>query len=189
MEAVWPQHPALCVDHSGPMLERAQLKEGVNTIKATAEEFFAGNLSKEKVFSKIIVLFCFHHFKDPAQVLEEAARVLSENGVCIILHWNPDNLAPLMFTKAQKESIQLNFNQITNLAESNGLKARIVYDEEACRVAKSCCVQFLRDRMFPVLSGFTDAEIEQEISELEAIHTDEIVETWYKLNLVIITRH
>lgn len=97
------RHPVLCVDPSEAMLKIAQQKEGIETLKSTAEEFLHKSLSGRE-FSKILMAGCYHHFKDPSKIFDGVARVLSADGVCLVLHITVDS-APvsLIFTKAQQD--------------------------------------------------------------------------------------
>ncbi len=74
------------------MLKIARKKEGVKTILSTAEEF----LDQEKVYSKILILGCYHHFDDPGLVFTKIAGALSDNGVCLVMGMTFDS-APMFF--------------------------------------------------------------------------------------------
>ncbi len=186
---LWKTHnlktPVLCVDPSEAMLAIARSKEGVETVKSTAEEFFKNN-SDGRLFSKIFILGCYHHLSDPGIVFAGVARVLSDNGVCFVLRVTSDS-APVCF--ANTHCKDLDFQQIAKLAESKGLRAKVLYDCEASRIKKEACFQFLRNRMISAMSEFTDAEIEMRIRELDQKYSgSQMIDMEYKFNLAVITK-
>ncbi len=187
---LWKTHnlktPVLCVDPSEAMLAIARSKEGVETVKSTAEQFFKNN-SDGRLFSKILFLGCYHHLSDPGIVFAGVARVLSDNGVCLVLRVTSDS-PPVCF--ANTHSGYIDFQQIAKLAESKGLRAKVLDDYEACRpIKKEACFQFLRKRMVSSMSEFTDAEIEMRIKELDQRHSgSQMIDMEYKFNLVVITK-
>ena len=186
---LWKMHnlktPVLCVDPSEAMLAIARNKEGVETVKSTAEEFFM-NDSDGRLFSKILILGCYHHLSDPGIIFTGVARVLSDNGVCFVLRVTSDS-APISFINTLFKEVD--FQQIAKLAESKGLRAKILYDCEAIRLKKEACFQFLRNRMISGMSEFTDAEIEMGIKELDQRYGgSQIIDVEYKVNLAVITK-
>ena len=110
--------PVLCVDPSEIMLEAACKKEGIQTLRATAEKFFT-KCSDNQQFNKILMLCCYHHFDDPGKVFERVARVLTADGVCLVLCMTSES-APnvLMFTKAREAFSPVDFDGMARLAES-----------------------------------------------------------------------
>ncbi len=78
------QNPVTCVDPVESMLEIAKKKKGIETVHATAEKFFSKE-SERKTFSRILMIGCNHHFTDPGLVFEGVARVLTLDGVCLVL--------------------------------------------------------------------------------------------------------
>ena len=183
------RNPVLCVDPSDAMLEIAQQKEGIETLKSTAEEFFH-KCPSGREFSKILMCGCYHHFKDPERIFEGVARVLSAVGVCLVLRITEDS-APvsLMFTKAQGEFTYLDFDQIARLAESKGLRARVILDCQPCEMEKEAVFSFTRNRMLSSLSKFSSDEIEEGIREMaERYRGCEVIKSEYKFNMAIVTK-
>ncbi len=186
-QRLWKTHnlkaPVLCVDPSDAMLQIARGKLGVETIKATAEEFFV-NYSDRKVFSKILMISCYHHFKDPGLVFEGVARLLSDDGVCLVTHAEYE---PLLFSRLGK-LLDIDYSQIAKHAEANGLKAQITSDSEVREVTKESCFSFLRNRMFSILNEFTDSEIEEGIKELDQRYDGDTVQAAYEFTIATITK-
>lgn len=170
------------------MLEIAKKKEGIETVLATAEKFFSSKESKGKTFSRILVIRCYHHFKDPALVFEGVARMLTQDGVCLLLCTTPDS-APLLFQKARQLFEFVDYPKIVKLVESQGLRARWISDHEKRMLAKEDCFSFLRNRGYSSLSSFTDDEIEDGIKELDEQYKDNTIEAVYTFNIVIITKY
>ena len=183
-------NPVLCVDPSEKMLEIAQQKEGIETLQATAEEFFSKCLDGRE-FNKILMNACYHHFRDPGKVFEGVARMLSPDGVCLVSNRTSDS-APgaLMFTKAQAQSFkQTDFDQLAKLAESKGLRARVTFDCQSCEIEKEHCIGFLQNRLVSTLAKYSDDEIEEGIREMTEKYKDcEVLKGEYKFKIAIITK-
>ena len=182
-------NPVLCVDPCEAMLEVACKKEGVQTLKATAEEFFS-KYSDDRQFSKILMTGCYHHFDDPGKVFECVARVLTADGVCLVLGMTSESApAVLMFTKAKEAFSTADFYQIADLAESKGLRARVILDSQPCEIEKGYCFHLIRNRVFSTLSKFSNDEIEDGIREMtERYRECEVIKSEYKFYLAIITK-
>ena len=181
--------PVLCVDPSEAMLEAASKKEGVQTLKVTAETFFT-KCSDDQQFSKILMIGCSHHFSDPGKVFEGVSRVLTADGVCLVLGMTSES-APgvFMFTKAQEVFAAADFDHIARLAESKGLRARVTLDSKPCEIEKEDCFHLIRNRAFSSLSKFSDDEIEEGIREMIDMHREcEVFKSEYKFCLVTITK-
>ncbi len=176
----------MCVDPVESMLEIAKKKKGIETVCATAENFFSKE-SEGKTFSRILMIECYHHFKDLALVFEGVARVLTLDGVCLVLCTTPDS-APPLFHKARQLFQFVDYPKIVKLVESKGLRARLTSDHEKRMLEKETCFSFLRNRGFSSLSNFTDNEIEDGIKELNEQYKESTIEAEYKFNMVIITR-
>ncbi len=82
----------------------------------------------------------------------------------------------------------MDFHQIAGLAESKGLKAKVLLETETRKVKKDFLFEMFRKRAISSWSGLTDAEIEAEIKKLEQKYDGEkTIDLEYKMNLVIIT--
>ena len=183
------RNPVLCVDPSEAMLEVACKKEGVQTLKATAEEFFS-KYSDDRRFSKILMLGCYHHFDDPGKVFECVARALTADGVCLVLGMTSES-APgvLMFTKAKEAFSTADFDQMARLAESKGLRARVILDSQPCEIEKDFCFNLTRKRVLSSLFKFSEDEIEDGIREMiEKYRECEVFKSEYKFHFAIITK-
>ena len=77
------RQPVLCVEPSEGMLKVAREKEGVVTVKATAEVFF--NSPPKRMFNVVLMNGSYHHFQDPASVISGVRECLSKNGMGIII--------------------------------------------------------------------------------------------------------
>ena len=166
------REPVLCVDPSEAMLEATCKKEGIQTLKATAEEFFS-KYSNNRQFSKILMTGCYRHFSDPDKVLEGVARALTADGVCLVLCMTPES-APdvLMFTKARKAVLPVDFDRMAKLAKSKRLKARVILDSKPCEIEKEFCFHMVRSRVLSWLSKFSDNEIEEGIREMTEMYRE-----------------
>ena len=183
------RNPVLCVDPSEAMLEVACKKEGVQTLKATAEEFFS-KYSDDRQFSKILMIGCYHHFGDPGKVFECVARALTADGVCTVLCMTSAS-APgvLMFTKAQDAFSPVDFDRMAKLAESKGLRARVILDSQPCEIERDSCLHLVRNRVLSSLSKFSEDEIEEGIREMtERYRECEVIKSEYNFHLAIITK-
>ena len=181
--------PVLCVEPSEAMLEAACKKEEVRTLKATAEEFFS-KYSDGRQFSKILMLCCYHHFGDPGKVFERVAKVLTADGVCTVLCMTSKS-APgvLMFKKAKEAFSPVNFDRMAKLAESKGLRARVILDSQPCEIEKDFCFHLIRNRVLSSLSKFSEDEIEDGIREMtERYRECEVIKSEYNFHLAIITK-
>ncbi len=186
---LWKLHhlkaPVVCVDPSEAMLEIARKKEGVEAILSSAEEFLE-KIEHGRLFSKILICGCYHHFNDFGAVLPGIARALSENGVCLVLGITADS-APHSFIKASYK--ELNLQQMAKLIESKGLKANTLLETEASKMRKEFCFEFIRKRTVSYWSKFTDAEIETEIEKMEQKYSgQDIIDVEYKMELAIISK-
>ena len=101
------KEPALCVDPSAAMLEKAKEREGVTPVLATAEQFFS---SPSRVpFNKVLICGSFHHIPNQKAMLHEMAKRLPVGGHCLIIRQNysPDFLGQPVSGLNEEEHVAL----------------------------------------------------------------------------------
>ena len=167
-------HPVVCVDPSPEMLAIAR-ENGAIAIQATAEEFLE---SKPDYPLKVVLLNgCIHHFTDPDFVCSQLAKYMEEDGVCVITEYPPKTTLPL-FKAALHEYVHMigeRLESFCKLAESKGLKCKMVSGAEPGEVEKELWYCAIRNRMASVLLKYTDEELEQGIQELKEEFKDKDV--------------
>lgn len=189
---LWMAHslrsPVVCIDPSAEMLAIARQKKGVETVQTTAEEYCSS--TRGKVFSKILMIGSYHHFKDPSMIFDGVSRLLSDNGVCVVSMNSKSATSTRLFSKATELIKECNFSEIARLAESKGLRARVTSDCDASKIAKDTCFDFMRQRGFTWLRQLSDNEIEEGIREMDSEYKKVLeINVEYKVNMCIITKH
>ena len=166
---VWKQvqmkNPILCVDPSKDMLEVASKKDGLDTLLATAEDFFSPKFAHIS-FNKVLMCGCIYFFTDPVSVFTNLKERLPADGVCIVTY--ATNISPL------PAEIWQYFNQRNYRREEDckifdtvGLKWRLVEVAEKVSSPKSVWYNTLRSRGFYSLNRYSDEQLEEEIAKME----------------------
>ena len=152
------KEPALCVDPSAAMLEKAKEREGVTPVLATAEQFFSS--PSQVPFNKVLFSGSFHHIPNQKAMLHEMAKRLPVGGCCLIVSrtYLPAFLSQPVYLKDEEQ---------VALLRDAGLE---VSTERQCitsNLSKTQWYSMIRGRFLSSLENFTDRQIEEEIEALE----------------------
>ena len=156
------KEPALCVDPSAAMLEKAKELEGVSPVLATAEQFFAD--SQENSVSKVLIAGCIHHCSDHKALFEDMAKSLSPGGSCVILlhsKW-------LVFPGEVYSSLDaITEESLTASLEEAGFCVDTDTQVLRYELSKVHWYSALRNRILSYLEHFSDEQIEEGIQAFE----------------------
>lgn len=172
---IWKQaglrNRVLCVEPSEDMLVVAREKEGVVTVKATAEEFFNSESSPKQMFDVVMMNASFHHFQDPVMVISGVKECLPKNGMGVITS-HKSHLPIISMAKALLEKCTDHTDNTLDLVQSSGLKAEVKLVVQNYTIDKQFWYNFMRKRMYSFLRQFSDEEIEEGIDEMEKQYGD-----------------
>ena len=155
-------NPVVCVDPCEEMLEVAR-KNGAITVHSTAEDFLSS--SKPEFPLKVVLMMgCIHHFQDITFVFSKLVEHMPEDGICFVSEYPAKTSLPLF--KAAKSafagSIQ-GMQTLAELAESKGLKCKMVSGVELVQTDKELWYHSIRNRLSSSLRKFSDTELEEEL--------------------------
>ena len=77
---------------------------------------------------------------------------------------------------------------MAKLAESKGLRARVILDSQPCKIEKDFCFHLIRNRVLSSLSKFSNDEIEDIREMTERYSECEVIKSEYNFHLAIITK-
>jgi len=184
------KNPIVCIEPTEAFVKVASQKHGVSALHLTAEEFLLTYEGPK--FDKVLMIACYHHFKDEVLIMDGLCRILSENGVCFVFCYTvSENSAPILFTKAKEDfkKTEVDFVASVKIAESKGLKAKYVRDVEKCKFEKELSFSFIRNRGMTSLAELSEVELQNGLDELEKRYKDvDIIDAEFLARMVIITK-
>lgn len=156
----------LCVEPSEQMLALGLQREGVSTLRSTAEEFFS---KKENYnFDKALIIASIHHFTDTDSIFQKWAEWLQPGSVCLILTRPPETTLPF-FRKAHA-LFQKSASGVPGIIDSLmrvGLNVDVSEERTELQMSKEQWYKMLRRRYMSNMLVLTDEEIEEGVAELE----------------------
>ena len=164
------RQPVLCVEPSEGMLKVAREKDGVVTVKATAEVFF--NSPPKRMFNVVLMNGSFNHLQDPALVISGVRECLPKNGTVVITS-HKSHLPIISEAKALLEKCTDHTDNTLDLIRSSGLKAEVKIVVQNYAIDKQFWYNFMRKRMYTFLRQFSDEQIEAGIEEMEKQYGDD----------------
>ena len=155
----------LVADPSPNLLEKAKEK-GLDTMLATADEFFASPLASQ--YNKLLFARCVHHFPDLRQTFKEAFAAIPVGSICVIVSCNTSKISEPLFSAAIKKLSQaVSGNDVSPVLADIGFSTYIEEGKIAFTYTKKQWYAKIRGRYSSVLKCFIDEEIEAGIAELE----------------------
>ena len=161
-------NPILCVDPSIDMLKIAEKKKGLKTCPSTADDFFGGNYQTDYIYNKLMFLSCANLFQDPYETFRSAFEYLPANGLLVVVQRSTECTLPL-WKSIYAKSIQSShtIDGYRDQLERAGFQVTLSVETGASTMTKREWYDKLRKRMFTVMSGLSDEEIEEGIREVD----------------------
>ena len=160
------KNPIVCVEPMSSMLEHLKMKDGVEAVQASAEEFVTLNKFGKR-FDKILLCGSAHHLSDPTMVFTALFEQLTEKGVCIIVYpMNYSLLSTFANSLVSKANTKFRENLMA-IFKKMDVRWSETSHAYSCTVPKRECYAALRDRFLTFLEQLTNDEIEERIEELE----------------------
>ena len=175
----------LIADPSPKLLEKAKEK-GLDTMLATADEYFASPLATQ--YNKLLFCQCVHHFPDWRQTFKKAFAVLPVGSICLVVSCNSGKISEPLFSAAvKKQSRIVSGNDISPGLVEIGFSTYIEEGKVEFTYTKTQWYAKLRGRYSSVLKGFTDEEIEAGIAELEqtTLKNTDVIQSETNLHYVV----
>lgn len=168
----------VCVDPSAGMLARLPAGDEFVAVRASAEDVASGRVRlPDERLDAVLVKEAIHHVGDRAAVIGGLAGLLAEGGRLLVVML-PTTIAYPLFAAAlaEFERAQPDPEEIASLIEAAGLRAAVGYAEFPLSFGKRRYLGMVRDRYMSLLSGFSDAELEAGIAEIDARYPGERLE-------------
>ena len=156
----------LCVEPSESMLRLACQKEGVSSLRGTAEEFFRNK--ENYTFDKALLLCCIHHFPETTPIFKKWAQWLPPGSLCFILTRPPKTTLPFfskVFPLFEKSCTDI--PAMVECLRLLGLTVEVSEERMLLNMSKHQWYAMLRARYMSNMYALTDQDIEEGIVELE----------------------
>ena len=149
------------------MLREAEKWEGVKPYHGSADDFFSSNLQPK--CNKILISGAVHYFPDPLTTFRKAALYLPADGIMLIRNRSGEaTLLPLW--KSAVEKIGKGYDSsipLQTVLEQAGFSVQVITYTYTAEMTKGEWYDKIRQRMFHVLNGFSDEQIEEGLKELD----------------------
>lgn len=125
--------PVVCIDPVQELLDVAQ-KNGVITIKASGEEFFATKPDYPLKF--ILMNGCIHHFTDQDFYFTKLAEYMPDDGMCFLTEYETATTLPFFKLAVEAFSYTIeDFGRLCERIQSKGLYCQMVTDGQPVEIA------------------------------------------------------
>ena len=161
-------NPILCVDPSNDMLKIAEKRNGLKTCLATADDFFCGKPHAHYICNKLMFMSSANLFQDPYQTFRSAFEYLPANGLLVVLQRSTECTLPVWKSLLAKGiECSHTVDRYRDQLERAGFRVTLSVETGESTMAKREWYDKLRKKMFTIMSGFSDEEIEEGIRELD----------------------
>ncbi len=169
-----PDVPILCIEPSGPMLERLPEDPRLVPIQATAEDVAAGRveLPYEKL-DGIVIKETIHHVKDLPDTMQGLADLLVPGGRLLVVTLPPRLEYPLF--QAALDRFAANHpdpEMIAQTMRDAGLEVSLSYEEYPISVDREHWIELVSRRWMSVLYTFSDEELAAGLAEIRERHPE-----------------
>lgn len=170
----------ICVDPSQAMLGQLPSDPALIPVRASAEDIAEHRITLPGGrLDAIVIKEAIHHVpaSDRQAVLHGLTGLLPSGGRILIVML-PARIVYPLFTAALErfERLQPNPAEIAAMLSSAGLETGVTYDSYRLSVRKDRYLSMVRNRYMSLLSSFTDAELEQGITEIQDRHPGDYLE-------------
>lgn len=170
----------ICADPSQAMLDQLPSDPALIPVRASAQDIAERRITLPGGrLDAIVIKEAIHHVpaSDRQAVLHGLAGLLPPGGRILIVVL-PARIGYPLFTAALQrfESLQPDPSEITAMLSSAGLETGVTYDSYRLTVRKDRYLSMVRNRYMSLLSSFTDAELEQGITEIQERHPGDHLE-------------
>jgi SAM-dependent methyltransferase len=164
----------ICADPSQAMLDQLPRDPALIPVLASAEDIAERRIALPgEQLDAIVIKEAIHHVPASGRkaVLHGLAGLLPPGGR-ILTVMLPARIGYPLFTAALErfESLQPDPAEIAAMLTSAGLETRVTYDSYSLTVRKDRYLSMVRNRYMSLLSSFTDAELEQGLTEIRDRH-------------------
>jgi len=164
---------AWCVEPSRNMCLEAAKLDGIESICADADGFMGLDLP----FSKVLLKEAVHHIPARETLWRYLRDKLPAQGRLLIVTRPQDIRLPLFEqAKAAFRRKQPHHQTLLGELEACGFDAEVAFHPYAFSLAKDTWFDMVRSRFMSDLAGFSDAEIEAGIAEIDAAHRGQDIE-------------
>ena len=167
-EPLWKKgilkHPILCVDPSSDMLQGCKSREGLETLQASAFEFF----SEKFHHNKVLIAQCIHLWPDHQETFDRMFRNSPQNAVFVVIMSVPKTKRA--YWKAARESFEATFvapDKVEEALGKAGFKLKTTDEVIVYTPTKAEWYRNLRNRSTVCLEPFSDEEIEEGLREVD----------------------
>jgi 2-polyprenyl-3-methyl-5-hydroxy-6-metoxy-1,4-benzoquinol methylase len=170
----------ICADPSQAMLDQLPADPALIPVLASAEDIATHRVTlPAQRLDAMVIKEALHHVpadRRPA-VLHGLAGLLPPGGRILIVML-PVRIDYPLFTAALERfaSLQPEPSGIAAMLAATGLETEVTYDSYRLTVEKDRYLSMVRSRYMSLLSTFTDAELDQGITEIQNRHPDDHLE-------------
>lgn len=172
MQYATAETPVVCVDPSGPMLDRLPSDPRLRPVLATAEELASGGVSLPcRRFDRIVIKESVHHFTDPETTMAGLAGLLAPGGRILVVTLPPKIEYPLFqgaldrFAEHQPEP-----ELVAEALRGAGLRTTSNTAAYPVTIERELWLRLVEGRWMSVLSSFPDAELAAGLAEIAERH-------------------
>jgi 2-polyprenyl-3-methyl-5-hydroxy-6-metoxy-1,4-benzoquinol methylase len=170
----------ICADPSQAMLDQLPDDPALIPVRASAQDIAARHvpLPAERL-DAVVIKEAIHHVpaSDRQPVVHGLAELLAPGGRIVIVML-PARIGYPLFTAALRhfERLQPDPVDIAGIVSAAGLETELTFASYTLAIAKQRYLSMVRNRYMSLLADFTDAELEQGITEIEERHPGDHLE-------------
>ncbi|MGH3281745.1 MAG: class I SAM-dependent methyltransferase [Trebonia sp.] len=170
----------ICADPSQAMLDQLPGDSALQPVRASAQDIAARRVTlPAEPLDVIVIKEAIHHVpaSDRTAVLSGLAGLLSPVGRIVIVMLPARIRYPLFTAALQRfEHLQPDPVGIEAMLSASGLDTELTYDGYPLSFAKDRYLAMVRNRYMSLLASFTDAELEDGISEIRERYSGDRLE-------------
>jgi ubiquinone/menaquinone biosynthesis C-methylase UbiE len=170
-----PELPVVCIDPSGPMLDRLPDDPRLAPVQATAEQVASGEIALPyDQLDAVLMKEVIHHVVDIPGMLRGMAELMAPGGRLLVITLPPHLDYPLFDAALERfGKLQPEPDGIADDMRSAGLDASLEYDEFPVQVDRDHYIDLVGRRWMSVLSTFDDDELAAGLDEMRRRHPED----------------